>query len=326
MKTIKDFGCFLIGWNKDILKECGEASHRQFRKLLSAICIMMVLWGTIGYCFADRYINIESCVLKVCVSLAFMFIVLCVERVIILTVGKARVMSTMRVMLALCMAFLGACIFDQIIFRNDIQQEIQEQREDVIKETIAKRLSIYESDIQRITHDMDSLGKATLALNEELKKNPTIEMTDVSTNRTNVGKDENGNPIIQTSTIVNKKKMPNPLAEQLKANNEQIQVYIDQLEQLRQDKKDIADKVTKEIKARALGFIEELEATLAVVSNSWISLVFYVILFLFLTFLELFVLTIKMGDNKCDYDLIVEHQLSLKKTLISQTEQSLTVK
>lgn len=326
MKTIKDFGCFLIGWNKDILKECGEASHRQFRKLLSAICIMMVLWGTIGYCFADRYINIESCVLKVCVSLAFMFIVLCVERVIILTVGKARVMSTMRVMLALCMAFLGACIFDQIIFRNDIQQEIQEQREDVIKETIAKRLSIYESDIQRITHDMDSLGKATLALNEELKKNPTIEMTDVSTNRTNVGKDENGNPIFQTSTIVNKKKMPNPLAEQLKANNEQIQVYIDQLEQLRQDKKDIADKVTKEIKARALGFIEELEATLAVVSNSWISLVFYVILFLFLTFLELFVLTIKMGDNKCDYDLIVEHQLSLKKTLISQTEQSLTVK
>jgi hypothetical protein len=326
MKTLKNIGCFLIGWNKDILKECGEASQRQFRKLLSAICIMMVLWGTIGYCFADRYINIESCVLKVCISLAFMFIVLCVERVIILTVGKARVMSTMRVMLALCMAFLGACIFDQIIFRNDIQQEIQEQREDVIKETIAKRLSIYESDIQRITHDMDSLGKATLALNEELKKNPTIEMTDVSTNRTNVGKDENGNPIIQTSTIVNKKKMPNPLAEQLKANNEQIQVYIDQLEQLRQDKKDIADKVTKEIKARALGFIEELEATLAVVSNSWISLVFYVILFLFLTFLELFVLTIKMGDNKCDYDLIVEHQLSLKKTLITQTEQSLTVK
>ena len=326
MKALMNFGCFLIGWNKDILKECGEASERQFRKLLSAICIMMVLWGTIGYCFADRYINIESCVLKLSVSLAFMFIVLCVERVIILTVGKARVMSTMRVMLALCMAFLGACIFDQIIFRNDIQQEIQEQREDVIKETIAKRLSIYESDIQRITHDMDSLGKATLALNEELKKNPTIEMTDVSTNRTNVGKDENGNPIIQTSTIVNKKKMPNPLAEQLKANNEQIQVYIDQLEQLRQDKKDIAEKVTKEIKARALGFIEELEATLAVVSNSWISLVFYVILFLFLTFLELFVLTIKMGDNKCDYDLIVEHQLSLKRTLITQTEQSLTVK
>lgn len=326
MKTVKDFGCFLIGWNKDILKECGEASQRQFRKLLSAICIMMVLWGTIGYCFADRYINIESCVLKVCVSLAFMFIVLCVERVIILTVGKARVMSTMRVMLALCMAFLGACIFDQIIFRNDIQQEIQEQREDLIKETIVKRMSIFESDERRINREKDSLNKVNVPLGEELAKHPTIKSVNVSTTEQFVGVDENGNPKkgrSQTTQVVN---VPNPLAEQLKANNEQIQIYIDQLEQLRQDKKDIADKVTKEIKSRSLGFIEELEATLAVVSNSWISLVFYVILFLFLTFLELFVLTIKMGDNKCDYDLIVEHQLSLKKTLISQTEQSLTVK
>ena len=325
MRTIKDLGCFLIGWNKDILKECGEASHRQFRKLLSAICIMMVLWGTIGYCFADRYINIESCVLKLSVSLAFMFIVLCVERVIILTVGKARVMSTMRVMLALCMAFLGACIFDQIIFRNDIQQEIQEQREDVIKETIAKRLSIYESDIQRITHDMDSLSKSTIALGEELQKHPTIKGTNVSTQEQVVGTDENGKPKKVRVQSVSTVTMANPLAEQLKANNEQIQIYANQLEQLRQDKKDIAEKVTKEIKARALGFIEELEATLAVVSNSWISLVFYVILFLFLTFLELFVLTIKMGDNKCDYDLIVEHQLSLKKNLIAKTEESLIV-
>lgn len=326
MKTIKDLGCFLIGWNKNILKECGEASQRQFRKLLSAICIMMVLWGTIGYCFADRYINIESCVLKVCVSLAFMFIVLCVERVIILTVGKARVMSTMRVMLALCMAFLGACIFDQIIFRNDIQQEIQEQREDLIKETIVKRMSIFESDERRINREKDSLNKVNVPLGEELAKHPTIKSVNVSTTEQIVGVDENGNPKkgrSQTTQVVN---VPNPLAEQLKANNEQIQIYIDQLEQLRQDKKDIADKVTKEIKSRSLGFIEELEATLAVVSNSWVSLVFYVILFLFLTFLELFVLTIKMGDNKCDYDLIVEHQLSLKKTLISQTEQSLTVK
>lgn len=174
MKTLRDIGCFLIGWDKDILKECGEASYRQYRKLLSAICIMMVLWGTIGYCFADRYINIESCLLKSCVSLAFMFIVLCVERVIILTVGKARMMSCMRVLLALCMAVLGSCIFDQIIFRNDIQQAIQEQREDIIGQTIGKRLAIYESDIQRITKEMDSLSKATIILNEELQQRPVI--------------------------------------------------------------------------------------------------------------------------------------------------------
>lgn len=326
MKTLSNIGCFLIGWNKNILKECGEASFRQFRKLLSAICIMMVLWGTIGYCFADRYINIDSVVWKVCVALVFMLIVLCVERVIILTVGKARMMSFMRVLLALCMAILGSCIFDQIIFRNDIQQAIQEHREDIIKETITKRLSIYDSDIQRITHEMDSLSKATIILGEELQKRPTIQGTNVSTQEQVVGMDENGRPKKVKVQSVNTVTMANPLAEQLKANNDQIQIYSNQLEQLRQDKKDIAQKTTEEVSLRAPGFIEELEATLKVVSQSWISLAFYIILFCFLTFLELFVLTIKMGENKCDYELIVEHQLSLKKNLMTKTEQSLTTK
>lgn len=326
MKTLTNIGCFLIGWNKEILNECGEASHRQFRKLLSAICIMMALWGTIGYCFAERYINIESPILKVLVAMLFMLIVLCVERVIILTVGKAWLMTLMRVMLALCMAVLGSCIFDQIIFSNDIRQAIQERREDVIKETILKRMSIFDNDERRIAQEMDSLNKATIALGEELMKRPTIKSVNVSTQEQVVGVDENGNPKKvrnRNTEIVN---IANPLAEQLKSNNSQIEIYQNQLEQLRQDKKDIAKKVTDEVSSRPLGFIEELEATLSVVSKSVVSLVFYIVLFSFLTFLELFVLTIKMGDTKCDYDLIVENQLRLKKTLMEQTSQSLIIK
>ena len=325
MKTLRNIGCFLIGWDKNILSECGEASFRQYRKLLSAISIMMVLWGTIGYCFADRYINIESCALKLCVALAFMFIVLCVERVIILTVGKARLMSVMRVLLALCMALLGSCIFDQIIFRNDIQQAIQEHREDVIGTTITKRLAIYDGDIQRITQEMDSLSKATIALNEELQKRPVIKGTNVSTQEQVVGVDENGRPQKVRTQTVNTVTLANPLAEQLKANNDQIQIYSGQLEQLRLDKKEVAEKVREEMSQRAPGFIEELEATLKVVSQSKVSLAFYIVLFCFLTFLELFVLTIKMGENKCDYELIVENQLSLKKNLMEQTAQSVLV-
>lgn len=322
MKTLSDMGCLLIGWDKNILKECGEASHRQCRKLLSALCIMMLLWGTIGYCFADRYINIESTLFKIVVTIAFMLIILCVERVIILTVGKARLMTTMRIMLALCMAFLGACIFDQIIFRNDIQQAIQEHREDVIKATIIKRLSIYESDILRITHDMDSLSKATIALGEELQKRPTIKGTNV-TSQEQVVMGDDGTPKKIRTQSVNTVTMANPLAEQLKANNEQIQIYSNQLEQLRQEKKDIAQTTTAEVSQRAPGFIEELEATLKVVSKSPVSLVFYIVLFSFLTFLELFVLTIKMGDCKCDYDLIVENQLKMKQCIMEQTSHSL---
>lgn len=322
MRTLNNIGLFLIGWDKNIMKECGEASYRQYRKLLSAICIMMVLWGTIGYCFADRYLNIESCFLKACVSLAFMFIILCVERVIILNVGKAYAMGGMRFLMAICMAILGSCIFDQIIFRNDIQQAIQEQREEIISKTITKRLSIYDSDIQRISQEMDSLSEATIALNEELQKRPVIKGTNVSTQEQVIGIDENGKPKKVKTQTVNTITLANPLTEQLKANNDQIQIYSTQLEQLRLDKKEVAETVRAEISQRAPGFIEELEATLKVVSQSKVSLAFYIILFCFLTFLELFVLTIKMGENKCDYELIVENQLYMKRNLMERTAQN----
>lgn len=322
MRTLNNIGLFLIGWDKNIMKECGEASYRQYRKLLSAICIMMVLWGTIGYCFADRYLNIESCFLKACVSLAFMFIILCVERVIILNVGKAYAMGGMRFLMAICMAILGSCIFDQIIFRNDIQQAIQEQREEIISKTITKRLSIYDSDIQRISQEMDSLSEATIALNEELQKRPVIKGTNVSTQEQVIGIDENGKPKKVKTQTVNTITLANPLVEQLKANNDQIQIYSGQLEQLRLDKKEVAETVRAEISQRAPGFIEELEATLKVVSQSKVSLAFYIILFCFLTFLELFVLTIKMGENKCDYELIVENQLYMKRSLMERTAQN----
>ena len=235
-------------------------------------------------------------------------------------------MGFMRVLLALCMAVLGSCIFDQIIFRNDIQQAIQDNRENVISETINKRLSIYDSDIQRITKDMDSLSNATIALNEELQKRPVIKGTNVSTQEQIVGVDENGKPKKVRTQTVNTVTMANPLAEQLKANNDQIQIYSTQLEQLRQDKKEVAETVRAEINQRAPGFIEELEATLRVVSNSPVSLAFYIVLFCFLTFLELFVLTIKMGEKKCDYELIVEKQLYLKQNLMEQTAQSVLMR
>ena len=223
------------------------------------------------------------------------------------------------------MAILGSCIFDQIIFRNDIQQAIQEQREEIISKTITKRLSIYDSDIQRISQEMDSLSEATIALNEELQKRPVIKGTNVSTQEQVIGIDENGKPKKVKTQTVNTITLANPLVEQLKANNDQIQIYSGQLEQLRLDKKEVAETVRAEISQRAPGFIEELEATLKVVSQSKVSLAFYIILFCFLTFLELFVLTIKMGENKCDYELIVENQLYLKKNLMEQTAQGVLV-
>ena len=106
-------------------------------------------------------------------------------------------------------------------------------------------MSIFENDERRISHEIDSLNKATIDLGEELMKRPTIKSVNVSTAEQVAGVDENGNPKkvkVRNTEVVN---IPNPLAEQLKSNNSQIEIYQNQLEQLRQDKKEIAGKVAE---------------------------------------------------------------------------------
>lgn len=324
MNKFTKLGCQLIGWDAQILSSCGEASKRQFRKLLSAVSIMMVLWGTVGYCFAENYLDIVNVIGRIGVATVFMTIILCIERVIILSVGKNFGMALMRFFLALCMAFLGASIFDQLIFRNDIQQEIASNREDMIIETINKRLAVYDSDIRRITMSIDSIGRCNDELYKQIEAKPTTTVTAVSSSEQIAGVSADGKPIKTTVQNVNKTVVPNPRIAQAQGNEEQIEIYAAQLEQLRLDKKNIDKTTREEISKRPTGFIEELEATIRVISNSWVSLTFYCVMFAFLIFLELFVLTIKLGEIPCDYELIVEHQLSHKKNLLHNTELSLT--
>ncbi|MBP5743156.1 MAG: hypothetical protein J6W49_06955, partial [Paludibacteraceae bacterium] len=58
---------------------------------------------------------------------------------------------------------------------------------------------------------------------------------------------ENGQngPTEKTTTTIN--ETLNPLADQIKQNQEQYKIYLEQMEKLRQDKKDIAQTITKEV-------------------------------------------------------------------------------
>lgn len=77
-------------------------------------------------------------------------------------------------------------------------------------------------------------------------------------------------------------------------------------------KLNVTAEVKKELEAQT-GFLEELNALIRIMSENKIALVFYALLFFFLIFLELLVFMSKFGDRPCDYDLIIQHQLAVKK-------------
>ena len=54
------FGCFLTGYNYDIMKNSSEASAKSVKKYTSAILIVSIIWGFIGYSFANRYLHLDT--------------------------------------------------------------------------------------------------------------------------------------------------------------------------------------------------------------------------------------------------------------------------
>ena len=316
-------GCFLLGWNPSILQECGEASFRTLRKYVSAIIILSIIWGTIGYCFADRYIGLESVFAKLGAASVFIVIIICVERFIILTVGKLGMMGVFRFVLAMLMATLGATIFDQLIFRNDVEVKMKEIRTEQMNEEVARRLEVRDGEIAKLTMERDAMQHMSDSLYEEFSKKPVIVTTDVSNTNVSRGRDETGKPIVEHQTTVSKRNIANPIGTQAEACTKQAEKLTTQLADLQNKKLTMADDVRKEYEAAKVGFLEELHALTDIILGDRVALVFYIIMFGFLSMLELLVVTSKARDSHSDYDLIIEHQLNIKSATLRSTEESL---
>ena len=246
-----------------------------------------------------------------------------IKSIIILAVGKPTWSYVFRFILAVLMSFLGAFIFDQIIFQNDLGIKVDENREKQIQKAISYRLEMYNTDIKMLTEAIDSIGRINVELYEKLQKNPVIKVTDVDNKEVVAGVDDEGNPIKTKTTNVVTRSMENPISAQTKANENQLAIYQEQLKKLQENKSVVDKEVRLDFAKRKVGFIEELNATWEVITSSFLSITFYCILFLVLVSLEIFVVTIKSGDTHCDYDLIVEHQLNIKKKTLEQTEDRL---
>ena len=330
MSIFRKLGCALIGWKPEILKECGEASVKMYKKLLSAICIMSMLWGTIGYVFAGRYIGIESWWGRAIVAFAFIVIIVSIERIIILQIGHNKWVYSFRMVLAICMALLGSFIFDQVIFKNDLESAIKMNREEnTIPKIAASRKQTLETTINEYNSKIDSLGKVNTDLYAEIDRKPFSRVPTLDKKQQVTGIDSVGKPIITTTTSISEQLIENPKKALVKANQQLIDRYHNELEVYNQKLQDVDNEVRSEYLDSnnpnyvSIGFMEELDVSIDVIFKSWITIVFWVILFIFMMMLELFVVSIKMGET-CDYDLIVRHQLHMKELQLKNAERIAT--
>lgn len=309
MKWWIKFGCFLTGWNSAILSQCSEASFKHLKKYTAALLILIILWGFTGYCFAERYVGAPwwGCVIS---SIIFVIIVIQIERQIILTVGKHTWNTGFRFFIAVIMAFLGSSIIDQIIFGADINRKMVEITDRQVLEQLPLRLKVIDDKLSDLQINIDSLDKVNIALNDEIVREPVIKTVSTTTTYTKE-RQEDGNYKDVPQTTVSTTPIANPRIKQVETNNLTLERLRKQQDEYTQGKINVEKDLRAELSSNT-GFLSELQAMIEILSTRLEAFIFYIIIFLFLISLELFVVTSKIGDKKCDYDMIVEHQLNVK--------------
>lgn len=295
-------GCKLTGWSSSVLSQCSEASKTQLSKYTSALLILMIVWSITGFCFAQRYIGLPiwGCIL---VSLVFVTIVVMIERQILLALHPTKKLAAFRLVIAIIMAIVGSSIFDQTMFGKDIDKQMADTIELQTADLIQKRVSNIDSKLMAFQIEKDSLNKVNSELQADVNAHPWIIQKSVTNSQDRLV--VNGKIKVVNNPSVTTNQVANPKQIAIAANNEKIKQIVLQENDLNKKKLTVEEDTRKECQAN-VGFLEELEAMVSIVTTRTVAGIFYVIFFLLLMSLELFVVTSKMGDEECDYELAIK--------------------
>jgi len=321
------FGCFLTGYNYNIVNASSEVAAKAVKRYTSALLIVGTVWAFVGYMFTSRYLHggqwgsIAGAVIMV-------LIIIQVERQIILTVTPSKWLYIFRGLIAVMMAILGAIIIDQIIFKEDIELE----QVSLIDEKVNKILPAKTADLRQQIIALDStiLAKESerLALMNDISRNPTIQSVTTQTvplTVTNSVTDSLKNTRI-TGHVVNANSrtvssIPNPKMNFIQPLDLQIDGLRKRKANLDSNLLALRPMVEKEIKEK-VGFLDELKVMYKLISESNIALVVWFLWFFFLLGLEMFVLISKTSEKKNDYEETVLHQMNIQMKKLKLLENA----
>ncbi len=310
-------GCFLTGYNYSILRNCSEVSKKTVKRYTAAMIIMCMLWGLIGYSFANRYLHATLETSLGC-SLLFVIIIIQIERQIIMQTHKNNYLQIFRGVIAVMMALIGSIIIDQIIFKDDIELEKEQFINNKVERIYPDRAGIRQKQIDQLKKQLVEKDSQRTALNNNIQNTPFIKVTNIQGNLVPetyyVQDPATGNPIPKIK-YVNRPTMSStqttnpsialiaPLDSQINSLQRMILAQGDSLSNLRVS-------IERTLKEKT-GFLDELNIMFSLLGRSTPALIVYIIWFLLLLGLELFILMNKRHEKPTDYDAMIGHQMEM---------------
>ena len=312
-------GCYITGYNYDIIRNSSEASAKSVKKYLSAILIVSILWGFIGYSFAQRYLhtNIMGSAL---VSLIMIIIVIQIERQIILSVGKNYLVPVFRTLIGIVMAVIGSVIIDQIIFREDVEKAQISNLQAEVNNILPVKTKELDLQIWQIDSAINLKEAERASIIDEITKKPFIKSTSSEIKHFQMQrKGDNGEKV---DTLVRRtdyalNDVANPKAALLPNIADQVSLLREKKTEKENSKINIRQELETEMSSKT-GFLDELKVLFSILLSSWIAMVVWIMFFLFLMSIEVLVLVNKFGEERTDYDSIILHQKDVRIKMLDK--------
>jgi hypothetical protein len=312
-------GCYITGYNYTIIKNSSEASAKTVKKYLSAILIVSILWGFIGYSFARRYLH-AGIPGSLAVSLIMIIIVIQIERQIILSVGKNYLVPVFRTLIGVVMAVIGSVIIDQIIFREDVEKARISNIQSEVNAILPEKTRELDYQINQLDSAITGKEAERIALIDEITKRPFIKSATTETRHFQLQKSSGTGQL--KDTLVKRTDMAltdvaNPKAKLLPDIEDQINQLRARKSEKENSKINIREELETELSSKT-GFLDELKVLFSILLSSWIAMVVWSMFFLFLMSIEVLVLVNKFGEDKTDYDAIILHQKDVRIKMVDK--------
>jgi hypothetical protein len=309
-------GCFLTGYNYDIIRNSSEASTKTVKKYLSALIIIGIIWGIIGYAFTQRYLH-GSVLFSTIGALIMVVLIVQVERQLILSIGKNHLIIIFRMIIGLIIAIIGSIILDQIMFKADVEKAQISKIQQEISELLPPRTFELTQIINQLDKSIQTKEKERTTLLEEITKTPIIR---IPTSTTESKKDSMGK-ITQSNHTNVTQSIPNPKIETLSMITEQIKNLQDQKIK-REDEKLKSHQILEQELSSKIGFWDELNVLFSILLSSPLAFMVWILIFFFFFAIELFVLLNKYGNKNNDYDQAILHQMEIRIKMLEKLNES----
>jgi hypothetical protein len=281
---------------------------------MSALLILWIIWGFIGYSFGIRYLKSSSVIASI-IAIVMLFVVTQIERQIILSVQKNVWARAFRILIGVVMALIGSIIIDQILFLEDIKKEKISIVQVEVDSLLPKKTRELNRQIVRIDSLIRNSELERLRLIEEVARKPVVTVPNYSSVRE---RDSTGKMITVSQTISNQ-QIPNPKGKLIADVDNRIDLLREQRVAKDTVMLNMQYRLEKELSQRT-GLLDEIDVLISIFRTSPVSVFVWMLFFVFFLSLELFVLIIKLGDKDNDYDAAIRHQVNTRLKMLRKIQ------